>query len=237
MNNPKNTDLFGIIFIAYIFLIVSLDATAQTFSCPCPEGGIYKLGNGFPDTLSGKISQKDFKAEINKACWDFGDSDQIPDDGWHPYDKYEFKVSSNGDYSISGSDNNNKMIVVVYKANSAKFPLCGNIILGAGGYVEDGTHLYFEEPQDNGRINNTVSLDTAYNYGLIILDYDTDFRGEYSVSINPVGQGNVYFSKAVYSEDCTFNSCIEDTANFDIPIPDVPSGMIFIHMAMFVNKF
>ncbi len=227
MNKPKNTDFIGIIFIAYIFLIANLEVCAQSFDCPCPVGGEYKIGEELPDTLNGKFSQKDFKIEIDKSCWDFGSLDQIPDDGRHPFDKFEFIVTDAGQFSFTGSDNN-KLIIGVYKVNFTGTPICDSLILGVGAYVVDSAVLYFEEPQNDGKVNNVVYLDTGVVYGVVVVDYDTDFRGDYHFSIKPLEQGKVLFSKAVYSEECEFYSCYQDTANLDIPIPDVPTGYTIV---------
>ena len=222
MNKSKNTDFISIILIVYIFLFVNTNVYTQTINCPCQPGGKFDIGDEFPDTLNGSMSSKDFAIEIDKACWDFGTHDQIPDDGIHYFDRYNFTVSQSGEYKFAGSDNN-KLILGLYIANSWGKPTCDNLILGLGGYIVRDSLLQFEEPQDSGMIKNIVSLDTGKIYTLLVVDYDAEFIGNYHISIKAVNQGQAFFAKRVYAEECVFSSCYEDTASFDIPIPEIPN--------------
>jgi len=212
----RNCFFFTILFFSFINLY-----SQPIVNCNCPEEGKYEIGSVLLDNkIVGDFSDQDLRKDMHNYYWDFGNVDKKPDVGLHYYDYYRVQVSITGDYSFRGTDSN-KLIIGIFKRNDFS-----DIVGGVGGYVGDSLSLYFEEPQNDGKVNNTFSLTAEVDYFFVFTDFDTKYKGEYEVFIDVPDGAEIKFLKKVYDSECEFYGCYNEDNHYDFPLPTLNNGVI-----------
>lgn len=205
--------------IALLFLFTFNVFSQADNTCGCPENGKFNPGSEIPDKIIDYFSPQGLVVSSD-SCWDFGTEDIFPESDFHIIDRYRIYVPDSGYYYFTGTDGN-KLMISIYKKTFNIYDVCENLYAGFGGYVKNNQNLIYEEPQNNGLINNKIFLKSGL-YIVVLSDFDVDYLGDYFFSITSQDDYKIQFNGAVYNKNCTYFECYNDTVNYDLPTPNVP---------------
>ena len=194
--------------------MVVMDKIKPTIQCKCPEGGEFPVNSEWISELKGKFTDKDKTFNISNKCYDFGTEEMLPQNGLHFYDVFPIYVSSSGNYDIKAQDNNEKSILGVYENYFDPSNVCKNLIAGGGGF-ENTVILHYLQP------DKSVYLQAGKKYLIVVSDFETEYLGNFSITINSSTGGHVYFAEALYSDDCILQACYNSNTSYNFIVPVV----------------
>ncbi len=208
------------------------DKLEPTLECNCPAGGLFPEGSEWSEPINGKFFWNDKMFDIHNNCYNFGSEEFLPGHDFHYYDVYPVQVSADGDYSLIMTDDNSKAILGVYEDNFNSAEVCNNLIWGDGGYYNFFGSFYVEP-------NTTVTLEAGKQYYIVVSDFDSGFKGKYTLEMIPPTGAQIYFTQSIYDDKCVLYGCYNPKKDYSdkFEIPEVIDNCDIANPVLISSEF